>query len=91
MFLQILLVVTLSIPAYFLYLYIKWLIIYYQEKQKDLPIAIAHFVHPNLPFAELLGKPTPLEMEKLIFETSKKYNTPFVKVIHGFYINTMVV
>eukprot|EP01080_Neovahlkampfia_damariscottae_P009194 gene9194-1280_t len=90
MLLQIVLGCLALVPIYFIYLYIRWNILYYTEKAKGIPIGSAHFIHPAFPFAEYLGKPTPLETERIIFETSKKYNTPFVKQIIGFYVSISV-
>eukprot|EP01080_Neovahlkampfia_damariscottae_P005786 gene5786-9607_t len=75
--------VPLIFFIYFVYLYIKWNILYLKHKNSKIPLAIAHFIHPALPFAQYFGKPSPEEEERLILETAKKYNTDKVLVLKG--------
>ena len=79
--LNLLLVVILLGVLYFIYHYINWLLSYRKLKSGKIPLAYAHYVHPFYPFAEYLDLPTPKERQKMIIETSKKYNTPFVKIL----------
>jgi hypothetical protein len=72
---------------YIIYRYIAWRYRLYTFQIRGIPIAYAYFYHPLLPFASYFGKKSPKEQERLILETFKKTNSPFVLAVGGNFFN----
>jgi hypothetical protein len=68
---------------YIVYRYISWRYKLYTYQKRGIPIAYSYFYHPLLPFATYFGKKSPKEQERLILETFKQTNSPFVLTASG--------